>query len=317
MGDIAFWVFGAGTITVTGNYDNRSTSASNNAGTGLVLLTGASPTWREDNSGADPYNLRFNGSGTISTTTTRFACTNQLRVSAGTLTPSVAITAVTSYLVDGGTLTWNNASNIQAAIVASSGTLSITVNDTFTGAQEWSGATIALAATTQTFSAAVAFSGATATVTTANLTFSSTLAISGGTFGGNSAYTLNIDGNFTLSAGTLSAPNATGTFTLAGTANTWSGGTFTANSGNANWDRAGDQTDTFTTAVTFVTMTASGSGSKTQTGSPCPTYTTKVQSGGVFGGTCNPSSGSSRHQILPLRANYPIPQRTPIILART
>jgi hypothetical protein len=301
-----YWTYGAGTITVSGNYDNRSTSASNNAGTGTLTLTGAGPTWRQDNSNADVYNLRFNGSGTISTTTTRFGCTNQLRVSAGTLTPSVAITAVTSYLIDGGTLTWNNASSIQAAIVASSGTLNITANDTFTGTNEWSGATIGMAATTQIFSAAVAFSVGTATVTTANLTFSSTFAISSGTFGGNSAYTLNIDGNFTLSGGTLSAPSSSGVFTLAGSSNTWSGGTFTSNGGKVNWDRVGDQTDTFTTAITFVTIAASNSGTKTHTGT-CPRFTTKTESGTArFGGVCYP-----RRHIIPAFINTDVPTIIP------
>ena len=277
---------GSGAIAHSGNWDDRGTSASHVVGTSTVTSTGASPTLRQDSASDHIYNFRFNGSGTISTTTNNFRCANQLRVSAGTLTPSVAIGNAASYLIDGGTLTWNNASSAQAGITASSGTLSVTVNDTFTGVQTWSGATVAFAATTQTFSGAVTASGGSVTVTTANLTFSSTLTISGATFGGNSAYALNLDGNFTLSSGTLSAPNASGTFTIAGAANTWSGGTFTANSGTVTWDRAGNQTDTFTTAVTFVTMVAGGSGTKNIAGNPCPTYTTRTNSGGVFGGSC-------------------------------
>lgn len=76
--------------------------------------------------------------------------------------------------------------------------------------------------------------GGTLTPNTSTVQIDGNLTVTG-TFGGNTAYTLDLNGKVAASSGTLSAPNATGTFTMSG--DEWySIGTFTANSGTVEFD---------------------------------------------------------------------------------
>lgn len=259
---VSYVIFGASSWNVSGNWRDISTSASWNAGTATLTFTGGSPTWEQTAAADHIYNLRINISGTMSTTTTNFRCSNQLRVSGGILTPSVAIGNVGSYLVDGGTFNWNNAAHAQADLTTSSGNLNFSVSDTMTGKLTFNGGTIAVVANVITQNVSeTTIAGGSVTFTTGSWISNAAFTMTSGTFGSNTAYTLDWNATVDVSGGTFEAPSGNN-WTCDQASIMFRPLNFNNNGGRFVCDRAGAQRINVRSTFVFDEVEALGGGDK-------------------------------------------------------
>jgi hypothetical protein len=210
------------TFSGTGNYFNIQSSvysfAFGNIGTWNILFSGSSISWTLTGSLTTTGNLIL-GNYAVNGNSLNL---NGQTVSVGTLQA-------------GQNGKFDNMTFGAATVTATS----FTIN---------ANATANLNSSTTTVSGATSITG-TLTPSTSVITLNGATTVnSGGTLGANSAYTLDLNNDLTIATnGTLSAPNSTGTFNFSG-ANWWNGGTFTTNSGTANFDKAG-ATNLFRTAA--------------------------------------------------------------------
>ncbi|MCX5709190.1 MAG: DUF2341 domain-containing protein, partial [Candidatus Omnitrophica bacterium] len=215
------FTFSAASLTVAGNFALSAGIFTAPSGTFTV-----SGNWEQTGGTFTPglNTVTFDASGTQTLASGGTSFNNIIHSGAGTLR------LVTSALVVGGTF------------VNSAGTFDADTNDlafTSTGLTTVSGGTFTASSS-------------------ATMTFNAGLTISGGTFTGSTG-SVDVNGDFTLSAGTFTAPS---TMTVSGN---WDdcGGTFSANSGTVDFDNATDKTFTTLGGQTYNNITHSGASALT------------------------------------------------------
>ena len=235
------WDAAGGTFTGTGTTTFDSTAAetitSNTGSFGNVTFNGVSGSWVQQdamdvNGDVTITNGTFNSSGEDITVAGGWSNSGTYTSGSNTVT----FDGTGDHNINtGGTGTGNDFNNL--VINRTSGTLSLITNDLdIDGTFQVSGATLDANGRSVTAGGLMTVNGGTYTAGSGTTTANAGMTVSSGTFTGASNTTLDVNGDFTFSGGSFTAPGSSGSWTVQGNFTQTNSPTFNANGGTLTFD---------------------------------------------------------------------------------